>query len=99
MQGAASAGKASGGKGKRKVTAAAAAADDEDADVVELEPAGPDPFALLEEAEEGAAITPSPGAQPAPDRIVSGNAYMLMYKRRAWRCGDDDRQPLQLPPE
>ena len=109
QQAVASGTKASAGKGKRKsptapvapAAAGAAAEPDEDPDILEVIDVSPGsrqgaPAPDDAAGEADAAATPD-GAQP-PDRIVSSNAYMLMYKRRNWRCGTEG-QPLELPPE
>lgn len=85
--------------------AAAAAAEPEDPDIMEVVevPAAQEAAAAPNEAageDEVVAVTPggADGIAQPPDRIVSSNAYMLMYKRRNWRCGTEG-QPLELPPE
>lgn len=97
-------GGSAGPKSKRKPAEAAAAEDAEDAELQEVldlsaaEEAPKEAAAPTTLAEDAGAAAPNQAAQAPRDRIASGNAYMLMYKRRDWRCGSEG-QPLALPPE
>lgn len=93
-------GGASATKGKRKSAGAAPAEDEpEVVEVAEVPADDPDVMNISEPAE---AASPPPAAGPQSDpkaRIVSGNAYMLVYRRHGLQSSTPTEGPTQLPPK